>query len=243
MKEQTRQEPKIAAAAERQMQAYSLTQQMAEDAARKHRVDRPHRQLGEYITLSREAGAGGSEIALLAGQKLGWEVLDKSLVDQVAERFHLNRSMLELVDETETNWAHDLLGPWIDPRIIPHGKYVCRLVRVVAAAVRRGNVLLVGRGAQFLLPRDQGMAVRIIASEKYRTAHWMEQHGLSEAQARQQMAELDRGRREFVLRHFHHDINDPHLFDLVIHVDRIGAEGAAELIVATYRRLYAPRPQ
>jgi cytidylate kinase len=86
------------------------------------------------------------------------------------------------------------------------------------------------------------MAVRIIASEKYRLAHWMEQHGLSEAQARQRMAELDRGRREFVLRHFHHDINDPHLFDLVIHVDRLGPEGAAELIVDTYRRLYALRP-
>jgi cytidylate kinase len=243
MKERTREEPRILAAAERQMRAYSLMQEIAEQAGAQRRIDRPHRQLGQFITLSREAGAGGSEIAALVGAKLGWEVLDKGLVDLVAERFGFSRDMLELVDETKANWAYDMLGPWLDPRIIPHEKYVCRLVRIIGAAVRRGNVVLVGRGARFLLPRDQGMAVRVIASEKYRLAHWMERHGLREAQARQRMAEVDRGRREFVLKYFHRDINDPHLFDLVIHVDRLGSEGAAELIVDTYRRLYAPPPK
>jgi hypothetical protein len=63
----------------------------------------------------------------------------------------------------------------------------------------------------------------------------MEEHGLAEAQARRYMAEVDRGRRDFVIRFFHHDITDPHLFDLVIQADRLGAEGAAEAIVAAYR--------
>lgn len=235
MKEQTREEPKIVAAAERQMRAWSLCQEAAQRAPQSRRIDQPHAQLGEYITISREAGAGGGEIAKRVGQALGWEVLDKGLVDCVAQRSRLPRSVLELVDETEPSWAYDVLGAWLDPQIIPHQKYVVHLCRVILAAARRGNVVLVGRGANFLLPRSQGLAVRIIASEKYRLHQIVAGHGFAEAQARRYMAEVDRGRRDFVMRFFHHDITDPHLFDLVIQADRLGPGGAAEAIVAAYR--------
>jgi len=235
VKEHTREEPEIVAAAERQMRAWSLCQEAAQRAPHSHRTDRPHEQLGEYITISREAGAGGSEIARRVGRALGWEVLDKELVERVAERSHLPRSVLELVDETKPSWAYDVLGAWLDPQIISHEKYVVYLTRAILAAARRGNVVLVGRGASLLLPRSQGLAVRIIASEKHRLHHLMEEHGFAEAEARRYMAEVDRGRRDFVIRFFHHDITDPHLFDLVIQADRLGAEGAAEAIVAAYR--------
>jgi len=52
-------------------------------------------------------------------EKLGWEVLDKSLLNRVADRYGLSRPMLELVNETSANWAHDVLGTWFDRRIIP----------------------------------------------------------------------------------------------------------------------------
>lgn len=241
MKEQTREEPKIVAAAERQMRAWSLAQELSQRAAQTRRVDQPHQGFGPYITVSREAGAGGSQIAELVGQKLGWEVLDRNLLDRVAERFRLCRHMLELVDETQPSFARDVLGAWFDPRIVPHGKYVVCLGRVVEAAARRGRVVLVGRGANLLLPRDQGLAVRLIASESYRVQQIMQRCGLEESQARRYMAEVDRGRREFVLEWFNRDITDPHLFDLVIQVDRLGPAGAADAIIAAYRHWNAGR--
>jgi cytidylate kinase len=241
MKERTHEEPRIVAAAERQMRAWSLCQEAAERAAQSLRLDQPHAELGQYITVSREAGAGGSEIAKLLGQELGWDVLDKNLVDRVAERSHLSRSLLELVDETEPSWAYDVLGAWLDPAIVPHERYVVHLCRVILAAARRGNVVLVGRGANLLLPRDRGLAVRIVASEKYRLRRVMERDGFREAQARRYIAETDRARRDFVIRFFHHDISDPHLFDLVIQVDRLGLAAAAEAIIAAYRHWNAVR--
>ena len=241
MKEHTREEPRIVAAAERQMQAHSLAEQIAQQGAKTWRFDEPRPHLGEYITVSREAGAGGGEIAELLGRKLGWEVLDKKLVECVAQRYHLSKPMLERVDETASNWASDVFGSWFDSHAISHEKYVVRLCRVVIAAARRGNVVLVGRGAHLILPRDQGLAVRIIASPKYRIARIARQFGFSEAQARQYVAEVDRGRREFVMRYFHHDIHDPQWFDLVLRVDRIGPESAAELIADTYLRCSGSR--
>jgi cytidylate kinase len=129
----------------------------------------------------------------------------------------------------------------LDRRVVPHEKYLVHAARIVLAAARRGNVVLVGRGGQFLLPREQGLAVRIVASEKYRTRRTMEKYALSEVQARQFIATVDRGRTEFVAQFFHHDVADPHLYDLVINVDFLGPDAAAEQIVAGWRQVEARR--
>ena len=232
MKEQTREEPTIIAAAERQMQAWVRTAEIESRAIRQEGPQRLAERLGCYLSISREAGAGGSEIAQLVGQKLGWDVLDKNLLDRVAERYRLSRTALEQVDETRSSWVFDVLGTWLDRNTITHDKYVAHLGRIVLAAVRRGNVVLVGRGAQFLLPPEKGLAVRIIASEKYRAAQVAERDGLSRAEAACKIQEIDQGRREFALRYFQKDIDDPHLYDLVINVERLGPAAAVEQITA-----------
>lgn len=235
MKEQTREEPTILAAAERQMQAWSLSQEISERMIRVDYGQQVSQPLGHFITLSREAGADGGHIASLVGKELGWEVLDKCLLDRVAERYRLSRQMLENVDETQANWAYDLLGQWLDRKVVPHERYFVLLSRVILATARRGNVVLVGRGANFLLPRDEGLAVRIVASEKYRIERLMERHGIDAAQAKTMMVDLDRGRRDFAQKFFHRDIDDPHVYDLVINADRLGPQGAARQIVTAYR--------
>ena len=235
MKDQTREVPKIVAAAERQMQAWALTQEIADRTIRLDRGRRLASQLGPYVTLSREAGACGGEIAELVGEELGWEVLDKALLDRVADRFHLSRPMLDLVDETKNNWAFDMLGAWLDRRFIPPEKYVARLRRFVWTAARRGNVIFVGRGVHFLLPRESGLAVRLVAPEKYRVAHVMRRLQCNADYARRWIKETDRGRREFVLRYFHHDVDDPHLYDLVINVEGMGPVGTVDQILTAIR--------
>lgn len=239
MRVQTPMEPKVFAAAERQMKAWAMTEEIADREIGVHGHHRTHPPLGHYISISREVGAGGSELAARLGQRLGWEVMDRNLLDQVAERYRLSKSMLELVDETTSNWAFDILGAWVDPKLISHEKYVVHLARVVLSRARKGNVIFVGRGAQFLLPRDHGLAVRIIAEEKYRLSRIMQQGNLDEAAARRWMADAERGRNEFVRQFFRRDLNDPHLYDLVIRVDRLGTDAAADMIVAAYDRVMA----
>jgi cytidylate kinase len=240
MKEHTREEPQIISAAERQMRAWSHVQETAQGASL-HRVDASHAPLRNFITISREAGAGGSEIAEILGRRLGWDVLDHNLVARVAERYHLSQPMLELVDETGSNWAYDIFGAWLDRKIVPHEKYVVRLARLVTAAARRGNVVIVGRGGAFLLPRGPGLAVRVIATEKYRVRRIMDKYAMAETKARQYIATVDRGRKEFVARFFHHDVADPRLYDLVINVDCFGPEASAEEIATVWERREAAR--
>lgn len=217
--------------AERQMRVWARTSELTEQLAGLEGHVPRDSKLGPVLTISREHGAGGSQIAELAGEMLGWEVYDRCLLDRVAQRYHLPRPMLELVDETKSNWVHDVLGTWLDSRVVPHEKYIAHLRQVILSAVHGGRAIIVGRGAQFLLPRESILAVRIIASEAYRVARVVAEQGLTERAACRTVREIDHGRAEFVSRFFHRDINDPHIYDLTINVEHYGPVAAAEAIV------------
>lgn len=185
-----------------------------------------------YISISRETGAGAYEIACGVGCKLGWAVLGKNLLDWMAERFHDSRILLEYVDETEGSWVYDVLGTWLDRNLISHQKFVSQLACALYAATIREHCIIVGRGAQFVLPRKRGLAVRLVASMAFRVQRIMRQRGLAESEARRLIEATDRGRRDFVQRFFHHDLDDPHLYDLEVNVERVGFDRAVEMIAA-----------
>ena len=120
----------------------------------------------------------------------------------------------------------------MDHQVIPHEKFVSHLKRVVAAVAREGKAVIVGRGAQFLLPRSRVLAVRITAPIEVRVERIMVGKGMTNRDARQFVLETDQGRCEFVKRFFHHDVDDPRLYDLIIDTQSTDIAAAAEQIVA-----------
>ena len=130
------QDTRIAAFAERQMRTWGQLQETAARAANRQEPGRSTAQGVCYVAISREAGAGGATVARLVGERLGWEVYDTNLLDQVAQRYKESRLMLDLVDETESNWVYDVLGTWMDRQIIPHEKYVVQVSRLIQILAR-----------------------------------------------------------------------------------------------------------
>jgi hypothetical protein len=238
MKEQIREERKILAAAERQMHAHALTEEIRDRLIRTEGSHRGEETQERFLTISREAGTGGEEIAASLGKRLGWEVLDKNLLDRIAERYRSSRQMLDLVDETPGSWVYDVLGTWMDRKIVPHETFVSQLARILLASVKRRSAVIVGRGAQFILPREKIFAVRVVASEPFRVQRIMRLRAVKEAEARSILRKIDTGRREFAERFFHHDITDPHLYDLVLNSGRLGIEAAVETVLAAAERVH-----
>jgi cytidylate kinase len=226
---------RISAAAERQMRTWVRVQDMAARAANHGSFDASAAQGICYVTISREAGAGGATVARLVGERLGWEVYDGNLLDQVAQRYKESRLMLDLVDETESSWVYDVLGTWMDRKIIPHEKYAVQIGRMIQVLAKAGNAVFVGRGAQFLLPRAKTFAARIVASEGYRAQRVRQRQNLGLSEAMVWIHHTDRGRHESIRRVFRRDINDPHLYDIVINVERSGTTGAADQIVSAMK--------
>jgi cytidylate kinase len=222
-------------AVERQMLWRDLLQRLAEETKAEREAAELRHEIGPYIAISREAGAGGEEIARLVGETLGWPVLDKQLVEFMAERFHVDRNILSLLDETKTNWVRETLGSLLDHRLISQDAYLKHLGYVIMLAAYQGHVVIVGRGAQFLLPRDRGLCVRIVALERDRIRQICQGGQLSEQEARRLMRDVDENRKEFVRRYFHHDIDQPSVYDFVLNSSSFGYEKTAELIVAAHR--------
>jgi cytidylate kinase len=230
MKSPLHDDPRLRAAAERHMRSWAHKGENEAHIASSH-PGHAGRKTRIYLAISRQSGSGGSEVGQLVGKKLDWPVFDKNLLDRMAERFHESRRILDLVDETRSNWVYDVLGTWMDHKIVPHQKFVAQLRRVIlATAAEYQHAVFVGRGAQFILPRREVIAVRIVAPESYRVERIMHERGLNAIEAKRFVLETDRERREFIRQYFHRDINDLSLYDQVINIEETGLIRAFEQV-------------
>jgi len=191
--------------------------------------------VGPYLTVSREHGAGGSEIARRVGELLGWEVLDHELLDQLAEKYGTPRDLLEYVDEKNIDWISSMFESWTSSRGVTQIAYIHRMSNLLLLAAHHGNVVIVGRGARFILPRERGIAVRILAPIEFRAEQIMLREGITFAEAKQFAQQADRERQAFKEKYFHHRAADPHEYDLVINVQKLDLEDAVNLIVSAVR--------
>jgi cytidylate kinase len=198
-----------------------------------HRDVRPDQPttVGPFLTISREAGSGGAEVARLVGERLGWAVLDRELVDSLASDLELAPRVLELLDETRANWFSETLLNLFNSRLVAQHSYVELLGKVIALASSAEPVVIVGRGANLILPNERGMCVRIVAPKAVRVTNLARAAGLDETTASRQIDEIDAGRAGFIRRNFHRDVSDSALYDLVVNTGSFGIDGSAELVV------------
>jgi cytidylate kinase len=209
-------------------------QQRLEEQAAK---ESPIQLIRPYITISREAGADACEIAEIVASRCGWKVFDRELLDYMVEHYHWSRVALDFVDERTVSWFHETFGKWLDQQLVSQAEFVHRLGKVVVLAAQHESLVFVGRGAQFILPREVGLAVRIIAPKKYRVERIMKRRQCSQRDAEQFIDDTDKGRADFVQRYFHRDVADPHLYDLVVNLEQIPRQDAIELLTSQAKQL------
>lgn len=198
---------------------------------------RKPKKTGPFIAISRQSGSDGTQVARLVGEKLGWDVLDKEILDFMTQRYDTSRSMLEFVDETNSSWVHDLLGSLGDARVVTRDKFVAHLQRIICLAALHGRVIFVGRGAHLILPREHGLAVRVIAPHEMRVDRLSARRSLSRREAAAKIDEIDKRRTEFCQRYFHCSIDDHLQYDLIVNTARMAPAAAAEVIIEAFRQV------
>ena len=197
------------------------------------------------LAISREAGAGAGQVGRMVGARLGWQVLDDELVEAIAGRMELTVDEVRVFDELAPSVVQDWILPLREEHYAPQEAYLDHLAKLVEALGRAGDAILLGRGAGFLLPRDETLSVRVIAPLKIRAARLAERMGVSVRTARRAAVDLDRRRAHFVRTMHRFDAHDPHNYDLVLDSHSLGLPIVAEILVAAVRsgrasRLLAP---
>jgi hypothetical protein len=192
-------------------------------------------QRGPCLLISRETGAGGHEIAQRAAGILGWRLMDKSILDQLSSQYGTSRGMLDSVDEKRINWLADFCNGLIEGHGFSQLTYVRRLHRLFEAVANWGDVVIVGRGARFILPRHSSFSVRVVAPLRLRVRRVISQMNLSDRDARKYITNVDQQRNAFLKRYFHQDVTEPDIHDLVINTEQLDIEGGTQTLIAGFR--------
>lgn len=204
------------------------------------------------ITMSRQVGAGGLDLAKRLCEELGLAAFDKHMMLRVASEVGIPPE--EIVDYSEAEYERrgflDELfrrsrsvaefSMWIGspaigyerrPRILDEYDAVNMVRATILAAYAHDNMLVIGRGGQAILEyKPDVLHLRVVAPFEDRQARLEEEQSMTPAQARRYLQEMDANTDEY-LRTFHHiDVDDPTLYHLVLNLGRLGVEGAVSLV-------------
>ncbi|MEZ6138501.1 MAG: cytidylate kinase-like family protein [Pirellulaceae bacterium] len=190
-----------------------------------------------FVALSRETGALGSEVAERIADRLNWDLLDSRIVDYMEEQYGTPRCLLQSVDERHENWTSSIFTSRIGGLGFSETTHSHRVAKLLLLAASKANVVIVGRGGQFILPRSKGLSVRIVAPMDFRIQQVMLERRIGERDARRHIIATDHDRHEYIRCHFGKNVSDPHHYDLVLNVGDITIDGAADMIVESVDRL------
>lgn len=188
------------------------------------------------MLISREKGAGGNTVARLVGKRLGWQVFDNEMVDEIAKQAHVRRQLIESLDERVQATIQDIINQLLIPGEIGESDYLSYLKQVVLALGHQGDVIIVGRGARFILPSRFGLDARVVAPIEARIRRIADKAHLSLAAARVEVEKTDRERVKAARDNFGHDVTDPLNHDLIINTAEMNGEAAAEVVITALQQ-------
>ena len=176
------------------------------------------------ITISRGICSGGTELAGLVSQRLGWKALRQEEVSTAAA---------DSYRVSEQELMRGLYMPATFYERFTHRKtqYPLATQATIAELLADGDGVYHGLAGQFLFQNVRhAFKVRIVAPAALRVDNAMQRMGLSRDEAARRIRDADEQRLLWGRQIFDADINNPDLYDLVINLDQVSLETAANLI-------------
>lgn len=182
------------------------------------------------VTVAREFGSGGGGIAQMLAGRLGWKLLDRCVVEKIAENARIEPRVAEKFDERPDPWLDRLAEVfWQFPGLrgymagpVPgrfDGEVAARLTRrLLEEASELGRCVIVGRGSQCLLQkRADTFHVFVYAPRTQRLARVLRRDSrLSESEAEKKLEAEDAIRAAYVRDQYGEDWQNRHLYHLMI---------------------------
>lgn len=182
------------------------------------------------ITVSREPGSGGGIVAKKVAEQLGLDLFHGEIIQKIAESADTSSRILETLDEKGLSVLDDWISTLVNRRHLWPDQYLKHLMKVIGTIGKHGRAVIVGRGANFILPREVRFRVRIVAPLDTRVQNVAREFGVSSEEARRRVLRTESDRRAFGRKYFHADITDPVNYDLVINTGTLSIDAAVEAI-------------
>jgi cytidylate kinase len=202
----------------------------------------------KIITIEREYGCGGGEIAQLLAKQLGWKLWDQLLTEEIARLANCPKAVVEVREERTDPLYYRLFKSFLrgsyEGSINAHrlklvdSESILRITqRVVEHAAQKGNSVIVGRGSQhFLKSRPDTLRIFLYAPRQDKVRRLL-QRGKTEQEAEQLVDTVDRERADFIQKYFHVEWPDRSIYHTMMNT-AIGDHLVVEMIlnfVQTYQ--------
>jgi cytidylate kinase len=195
----------------------------------------------KIVTVEREYGCGGSEIAQRLAERLGWKLWDQLLTEEIAHLAHCSQAVVEQREERTDPLYYRLMksfmrgsyeGSLNAPKLnLVDSENILKITqRVVLHAAGKGDCVIVGRGSQhFLGSRPDAFRVFLYASREEKVRRLLS-GGKNEREAHELVDTVDRERAGFLEKYFHVVWPDRAVYHVMLNT-AVGDEAVVQIVV------------
>ena len=183
------------------------------------------------ITISSQPGSGGRVIAKGLAKRLLIDLFDRDIVKEISESAHISGAVIETMEKERLTGIKDFISSLVNDRYLWPGVYLDHLMKVVAAIASHGDAVIVGRGANFLIPPEDRMSIRVIAPFDIRVKNVAKTYGVTRDEAKRRVINRENRRAAFIRQSFNADVANPKNYDLVINTGRGDIDAAIGAVI------------
>lgn len=185
------------------------------------------------ISIGRQHGSGGREIARLLARELGIKCYDKEIVDEAAKHSDFSRDLINAYDEKRMSaFMLHAGGYGLNENFRLNMQVVSAQFDAIRKIASKGDCIFVGRCADYILrDRSDLVSVFILGDMDERLKCLERRQGLDVATARKKIKEVDKDRSSFYKYYSDQVWGDAQNYDLCINSSRLGVEGTVKVIM------------
>ncbi len=194
------------------------------------------------ITISRQFGAGGRTLGQMLAKRLGYTFADNNIIQMLAKEANVSANWVEAFEKEAGSRLSKLISglvsqKWIDRVLggaygyLDEQIYLDYLVLIIARMADEGDVVILGRGSQFILD-DHPDAFHILMIDHFenRVRFMMENYDLSRSKAERVVRNEDKRRANLYSRLGKTGYEDPSLYHLVLNMGKLDLDTAVDLV-------------
>ena len=189
------------------------------------------------ITISREPGSGGNILAERLSQHLDFDLFYQEFIHKMAESAHVSIRLLETLDEKGASVLEEWISSLVDKRHLWPDRYLQHLMKIIGTIGKHGRAVIVGRGANFVLPPEKRISLRVISPLETRVQNVSQAFGASAAEARSRILKTESDRKAFIKKYFNEDIQNPLNYDVIINTEALSIDDAVNAVAGVLGHL------
>jgi cytidylate kinase len=192
------------------------------------------------ICCSRKIGVGALEIAEIVAKNIGYKVVDREILEHIAQEAKLSQKTVAYFDEHYPGYLKEFVAFLVGEKSFIKSDYNRHLINVVISLAGLEPTIFVGRGTHLIIPRDRVLAVRFICSDDHRIKRLSRILKVTEKEAADKLPQLDKEQRSFFKKAFGKKDAVPYEFDMVINCDYVkDTQVAAKIVEEAFKNKFA----